>query len=139
MKQQMVLEGNGDVADKIEFDSTDNSEEKFWVPLSRYDSTLKQTKEAGKVLISVYILPKELADKQPLGTGRENVNSEPYCPEPEGRIEFSINPFTMLGQLIPEKFRRKIYCIICSIFCIILVIYMAPMIISNGLSKLMFG
>jgi len=37
-----------------------------------------------------------MAEKYPQGIGREAPNSDPFCPEPQGRLEMSYNPWTML-------------------------------------------
>lgn len=65
-----------------------------------------EMKKGGEVLVTVHVLPKEMANKAPLGLGRDDLNTDPFCPEPKGRIELSLNPFDMLAQLIPAKFRR---------------------------------
>lgn len=116
--------------------------EQFWVPIYRTivkEDKTEERKHGGDVKITVHVLPKTKADKQPLGKGRDDLNTDPFCPPPAGRMEFSLNPFTMLAQLIPEKFRREICYYCCLIICAALCIYMAPMIISNGISKLIFG
>jgi hypothetical protein len=116
--------------------------EQFWVPIYRTivnEDKTEEKKHGGDVKITVHVLAKKNADKQPLGKGRDDLNTSPFCPPPEGRIEFSLNPFTLLAQLIPAKFRREICYYLCLITCCALLIYMAPMIISNGFSKLLFG
>lgn len=52
---------------------------------------------AGKVQISVTVMPKTIHDKDPQGLGRAEKNSDPVMPEPTGRISFSLNPFDMLS------------------------------------------
>jgi|LauGreDrversion4_2_1035121.scaffolds.fasta_scaffold88083_5 hypothetical protein len=52
---------------------------------------------AGKVQLSITVMPKSIHDKDPQGLGRAEKNSDPFCPEPEGRIKFSLNPFDMLS------------------------------------------
>ena len=81
---------------------------------------------AGKVQISVTVMPKTIHDKDPQGLGRAEKNSDPFCPEPEGRIKFSLNPFDMLSQLIPAAMWRKIFCALCCAFCCFLCIMMFP-------------
>ena len=121
--------------------SAESQGQKFWVPLYRSvekDGVTEQ-KHGGDVLITVHVLPKIEAEKNPLGLGRDDLNIDPFCPPPKGRIEFSLNPFDMLAQLIPAKFRREICCYCCIILCVALLIYMLPMIISNGISKAIWG
>jgi len=77
------------------------------------------------------ILPKTIADTRPLGSARENPNMEPHLPPPVGRLEFSLNPFKMLAQLVGPEFLAKIYGIICPLICCTLCIMMLPMLLSN--------
>ena len=117
---------------KIEFRSDDDS---------FYLFTMKDGKEIT-LRIDLRIFPKALAVKKPLGLARENPNMEPYLPPPVGRIEFSLNPFKMLAQLVGPEFLAKIYGIICLLLCCTLCIFMAPMILSNFGSTIlmkMFG
>lgn len=53
--------------------------------------------EGGHVLCSFSIIPPEDAEKTPQGAGRESPNNDPFCPEPEGRMSLSLNPFAMLA------------------------------------------
>ena len=98
------------------------------------------TEKDGKEIvlrIDLRIFPMAMAKKKPLGLARENPNMEPYLPAPVGRIEFSLNPFKMLAQLVGPEFLAKIYGIICLLLCCTLCIFMAPMILSNIGSTLM--
>ena len=112
---------------KIEFRSDDDS---------FYLFTMKDGKEIT-LRIDLRIFPMALAAKKPLGLARENPNMEPYLPPPVGRIEFSLNPFKMLAQLVGPEFLAKIYGIICLLLCCTLCIFMAPMILSNFGSTIM--
>lgn len=112
MKQKLLDDGD-DSANLIKFDGDDELEgtakvnfTRFWFPIKRYDSDKKKWLDTGEIQCSLQIIPKELADKNPQGVGREAPNSDPYCPPPEGRIQLSLNPFKMLAQLIPPKLRR---------------------------------
>ena len=53
--------------------------------------------EAGYVQCSLRIYPKDIVEKKPQGTGREEPNNDPHCPPPEGRLELSINPMKMFA------------------------------------------
>jgi len=62
-----------------------------------FDDTKKGKPEMnGKVRVRIDMLFKEAADEEPLGAGRKELNMDPYLPPPEGRIEFSLNPWKML-------------------------------------------
>lgn len=86
------LAGNP-LAQEIEFD--DEEKDRFWVPVRRLVQEQDTRVKAGEILMSVAIIPKRDADKGPQGKGREEPNSDPHCPPPEGRIQLSLNPFTM--------------------------------------------
>ena len=75
------------------------------------------------------------ADVNKVGDARSEPNHSPYLPAPTGRLEFSFNPFKMLGQLIGPELRRKIYGYGCLILCCLLIVSMLPMIFSNLLSQ----
>ena len=113
------------VLSNIEFAGKDEDEEgvKFWVQQE------KNGKKGGRVLCSLEVVPEWYAELHPVGKGREEPNQNPYLPPPVGRIRFSLNPFTMLNQLTGPKFRKKCYLIICSICCIVYLIFMVPYII----------
>jgi len=78
----------------------------------------------------------KIAKAKPLGAARENPNMEPHLPPPVGRIEFSLNPFKMLAQLVGPEFLAKIYGIICLLLCCTLFIMMLPMLLSNFASTI---
>jgi len=42
--------------------------------------------EAGEMQVTIHLVPLDHVEKFPQGEGRESPNSEPFCPEPEGRI-----------------------------------------------------
>ena len=102
MKQQMK-EGknpNPKLADEIEFDKGDGDmkgfKDRFWIPVKRPTDDDPEHR-GGDILISVCLLPKDFAEKSPQGPGREEPNNDPYCPPPEGRISFTLNPFKMFA------------------------------------------
>ena len=93
----------------------------------------------GQVRLSVTILPKDQADKNKVGPARSEPNTDPHLPNPVGRISFSLNPFTMLAQLVGPEMRRKIYCMCCCAICCALCVIMFPMIFSQLLTQAMMG
>ena len=109
----------------IEFAAKDEDEEgvKFWVQME------KDGKKGGRVLCSLEVMPQWYADLHPVGKGRDQPNQNPYLPPPVGRIKFTLNPFKMLNQFTGPKFRKKCYIIVCSICCIVYLIFMVPYIV----------
>lgn len=79
------------------------------------------------------------AEKQKVGDGRNEPNVMPYLPPPVGRIEFSLNPFKMLAQLVNKEYLAKLYSLICVLVLCACLVAMAPMIISNFLSTIMMA
>ena len=98
--------------------------------------TRKEGKEI-KVRLDLRIIPGAQATANSVGKARTEPNMEPYLPPPVGRIQFSLNPFKMLSQLMSKEFMAKFGSILCLIICIALCIAMAPMIASDLVSKLM--
>lgn len=64
----------------------------------------------GKLLISLELLPKDAADAQPVGSGRNEPNQNPYLPPPAGRMKFSFNPFRLSMSLLGPKACYKVGC-----------------------------
>lgn len=120
---------------KIEFD--DKNDSRFWLSMKcKIDGKIV---EQGKVAMQIDVLPADQADKNPLGKARQEPNHSPFLPQPEGRFELSLNPIKMFNQLVGPEIRRKIYLgLVCAI-CITLMVAMAPMIISNVISKAITG
>uniref|UniRef100_A0A7S3CR63 Uncharacterized protein n=1 Tax=Strombidium rassoulzadegani TaxID=1082188 RepID=A0A7S3CR63_9SPIT len=137
MKEEILKSDSDfkDSANDIYFEEKD----KFWVPVRKYNEEEETHVGTGEILCSIQILTKRDAEKFPQGEGRAEPNSDPFLPEPEGRIKLSINPFDMLRQIIPAAMWRKIFLSICCGLCIFLCVMMAPMIFSNLVSKILFG
>lgn len=64
-------------------------------------------KEKSKFLLSLFhqkckilTFSREIyffrAKANPVGKGRSEPNASPFCPEPKGRLQLSLNPFTMI-------------------------------------------
>lgn len=62
----------------------------------------------GKLLISLELLPKESADAQPVGSGRNEPNQNPYLPPPAGRMKLSFNPLRLSMSLLGPKAFYKV-------------------------------
>ena len=132
-----LTEAEQKVYGDIEFLSETDDEDgiKFWVQC--YKGKKEATGEGaqgGRVLCTLEILPKELADKNKLGKGRSNPNKDPYCPPPTGRFECSLNPCKMINQCVGPKFRKKCYCYIIMCLVIVYLIIAMPNIIGKILS-----
>lgn len=136
-KQQLLDQGAAYV-EEVDFDGDEEvdgtaaaNRTRFWVPLRRFDDEKGEEVQFGKVQCSIHIVPADAAAKNPQGKGRDEPNSDPFCPPPVGRIELSLNPFKMIMQLIPPKLRRQICMALCCLVCLSLCVFMGPMIFSN--------
>lgn len=114
--------------DGLTFDKEDKRQ--FWVHLMGKDDNGK-LESHGRLKMSLEILPMKDAEANPVGEAQSEPNVNPFLPKPFGRIEFSINPFKMLAQLVGPAFLRKMYCYCCLAICCALCVMMAPMIMSN--------
>ena len=121
----------------IEFLPKSEDEEgiKFWVQCYKgRDDATGEGEKGGRVMCSLEILPKAMAEIEKVGKGRDDPNINPYLPPPVGRFEWTLNPFKLVNQLVGPKFRRKCYCICLCCLIIAYLIYAMPTI----LTKLIF-
>lgn len=88
----------------------------------------------GSVRIQIDIQDVTKADANPNGKGRSDPNHSPFLPPPEGRIKWSLNPFTMLNQLVGPEFRRKLYCALCICLCLIICAFIMPIFFGDFVS-----
>jgi hypothetical protein len=54
--------------------------------------------------ISIELLPADMADASPAGSGRSEPNMDPYCPPPNGRLTISMNPIVLCQTACMELF-----------------------------------
>ena len=90
-----------------------------------------------KIRLDLRIIPMHIAKNMEVGAGRNEPNMNPHLPPPVGRIEFSLNPFKMLAQMVGPEFLAKIWGIACVMLCCVLCIMMLPMILGNLTSAIM--
>lgn len=122
--------------DMIEWESNSENdwETKFWLKCSRQDDKGNMIK-CGAVLISLEILPMWKADQIKVGKGRDEPNVNPYLPPPFGRIQFSLNPFVLIGQLVGPRLRNKFVYFICGILFSIFLANFLPELIKHLISE----
>ena len=96
-----------------------------------------KNKEKNKLEVNVQlklqidVLPFSLADKNKVGKARDQPNHSPQLPQPEGRLELSINPIKMFNQMVGPAVRAKIYCILCITLACILFLAILPNILGS--------
>lgn len=90
--------------------------DRFWLDMLHpsYDGI------QGKLQFSLEIMPKEAADALPAGVGRSSPNTNPFLPEPDGRFQWSLNPFTILRQLLGDQCLMKLCGVLCCIASVFL-------------------
>ena len=92
---------------------------RFEGKLTRHDVDQKKIEDRGWLALSIQIMPKDIAEQRPAGHGRDDPNSNPFLPPPVGRLQFSVNPFTMGKELIgPELCFKICCCFICVFACV---------------------
>lgn len=112
----------------------------FWLPMKQWEVTdkkkgTKKLVDNGHVHVRIDITTMEFADKNKVGSARDDPNTEPFLMPPVGRIHFTLNPFEMYKQMIGPAMRRKI-AIWCCIFigsclCVLILYYLVPIILGG--------
>lgn len=129
------LAQNMDSPDKNQINFDEDDKQKFWVPVKKPNLETGLDEDNGRILITLHMVPERDSNDDPQGVGREEPNNDPYCPPPEGRIKFTINPIDFISQMIPASAWRRIAAYACCAFLCFLCIIMAPMIISNLITQ----
>jgi hypothetical protein len=97
-----------------------------WLDMKRRNFDTQEYEDMGKVLLSIELLPGEMAKKRPAGFGRSEPNANPYLPPPTGRMKFSLNPFYVLEECLGPKLCRRIMCLCCCAGMIAACVFGAP-------------
>jgi len=118
----------------------DDDDKNFWVPM--YDKNKEGEIEChGYSRLQIDIMPADYAKDNPVGSARNDPNTNPQLMPPMGRLSFSLNPCKMLGQLMGPAARRKCYCYSCICFCCIagvgLMAMMGPVIAGDVAASLL--
>jgi len=79
----------------------------------------------------VEVWPGDQAEAQPAGAGRGEPNANPHLPPPQGRLHFSLNPFSMLSQLLGPRICCYLSTLFCCFILVVFAFYMGPTLISN--------
>lgn len=79
-----------------------HDEHSFWIDMKDKHGSVN-----GKMRIQLDVYPKEQAESHIVGDGRNDPNHSPYLPPPVGRIQMTLNPWTMLNQLIGPEVRNQ--------------------------------
>ncbi|CAN0387121.1 unnamed protein product [Pylaiella littoralis] len=101
----------------------DDPDETYWLNMERTNFETGQKEQMDKCLMGVQIWPIGKADAQPVGSGCNDPNSQPFLPPPAGRLRFSLNPFVMGSELLGPKICAKVACVCCCVGSIAILVY----------------
>ena len=62
---------------------------------------------------------------------RSEPNNSPYLPPPEGRMQLSLNPFTMIQQMFGKSVSSFAKKFVCLIICVALAVLLIPEIFGD--------
>ena len=75
------------------------------------------------------------------GHGRDEPNTNPTLPKPVGRFKFTLNPFSLLFQLVGPKAYAKVrnflLRVLCCLICVLVVYYTIPVVFGNIVVKIL--
>jgi len=109
-------------------------DDSFWLSVKRADG-----EKPIRLLVDLRLIPGINAKNQPVGTARSEPNHSPQLKEPWGRIQMSMNPLSMLAQLVSPELRDKCYAYMGTILCLTLLVVLLPLIASDLASKLILS
>ena len=108
-------------------------DDSFWINMKGKDGEIN-----GRMRVQIDVIPKELADSYKNAEGRAEPNHTPFLPPPTGRIQWSLNPLTMLKQCVAPHLINKVLCGICILICVIICILSLPSLIPQLLVGILF-
>ena len=112
--------------------SEDSEGIKFWIQCYKgRDDATGEGEKGGRVMCSLEILPKSMAEIDKVGKGRDEPNVNPFLPPPVGRFEWTLNPLKFINQLVGPKFRKKCYCFCLCCLAIVYLVYALPTILTK--------
>ena len=78
---------------------------------------------------------EKLIERMKCGHGRSEPNQNPCLPPPTGRFKFTLNPFSLLYQMVGPKAYAKVrnflLQVVCCLICILIVYYAVPVVFGN--------
>ena len=99
-----------------------------WLDFTSTNRKTGETIKEGRILLSVEVLPKSMTTRRPCGEGREEPNQFPYCPQPDGRVDFRkmVNPIYAIKQLMGDAIGPGCYCTLVIILLLICGVLLGP-------------
>ena len=111
----------------------EDKSDKIWLDNLKHPNFIENQ---GEMLISLQMMPKEIAEEFPAGKGRNAPNQNPILFPPTGRIGFSLNPYKVISNMVGPTIMRKVKMYACLICFVATFIMFAPVIAMTIVSKL---
>jgi hypothetical protein len=105
------------------------AEDADWFNITFKDRDSAQEVYRGRIAVSMSIVPAVEYENDPVGSGRNEPNKDPYLPPPNGRLSFSLNPMTIFYELCSPRVICALACCLC---CTVIMVLM--MLIGTQLS-----
>ena len=99
------------------------AEDAEWIKLTYHDHEANRIYDRGELALSVEIVPWEEAEARKVGFGRDEPNTNPYLPPPMGRMQFAINPFIMLKELLGPTILFRLLCCLCIMLILVVTLF----------------
>lgn len=109
-------------------------DDSFWLSIKH-----KSNSDPVRIRIDVRILSGVDANNQKVGDARSDPNHSPFLPAPINRFKFSMNPINMISQLFGPDIKKMIFKYFLMIICVVLLIFLGPLILSNIASQTILG
>lgn len=135
-KTDKEIEANEDRQDALDLVNTIKSmtglwdvdpEDSAWFHIENRDKNdPSKVTPMGSICYSLQIWPKEKATVMPVGSGRNEPNTNPFLPPPVGRFKFSLNPFVLGTELCGPVLCAKFFCVLMCLAFFALMIFCQP-------------
>ena len=112
--------------------------DKFWIDCMRRRADGKMI-HGGRVQVSLELVPVTQAQACPVGEGRSEPNLDPFLPPPVGRFSWTWNPCKLIQQTVGPEYQCKAVLFCCLAFCLLLCVFMFPVILSNVITNAAFS
>ena len=112
--------------------------DKFWIDCMRRRADGKMV-HGGRVQVSLELVPAQQAQACPVGEGRSEPNLDPFLPPPVGRFSWTWNPCKLIQQTVGPEYQCKAVLFCCLALCLMMCVFMFPVILSNAITTAAFG
>ncbi|DAZ97328.1 TPA: hypothetical protein N0F65_003692 [Lagenidium giganteum] len=108
----------------------DDPEDASWLTFTTRDATTGDRIEAGKLLVSIEVLPKAIAEARAAGLGRSEPNNFPFLAEPADRLHLSAmwNPLYVMEAMLGPKVYRAFSSFVTCVVLVGLLVFAGPLV-----------